>query len=103
MIIIKNFPSVGSDSTIDNVSEITGLTHYEIKQRYETFETPEPPIKVEVTTKGLFLSATKEYYISDFKITNSQWNNMSYFEKKAAIQSFFSSDEEVTNVNEIYL
>lgn len=103
MIIVKNFPSVGSDSTIDNVAEITGLTHNEIKQRYETFETPELPIKVEVTTKGLFFSATKEYSISDFKISNSQWHNMSYFEKEAAIQAFFSSDEQVTNINEIDL
>lgn len=103
MIIVKNFPSVGGDSTIDNVAEITGLTHHEIKQRYETFETPELPIKVEVTTKSLFFSATKEYSISDFKISNLQWRNMSYFEKKAAIQAFFSSDEQVTNINEIDL
>jgi len=103
MVIIKNFPLVGSDSTIDNVAEITGLTHHEIKQRYETFETPEPPIRLEVFTRTKFLNGSKFFSIDNFNLTNEQWQDMTYSEKKAAIQAFFSSDEQVTNINEIDL
>lgn len=103
MIIVKNFPSVGNDSTIDDVAEITGLTQSEIKQRYETFETPGPPIRLEVFTKSKLLNGSKFFSIDNFNLTNEQWQDMTYSEKKAAIQSFFSSDEQVTNINEIEL